>query len=1242
MSELKFDAEKLTALLKKLKLFDVGYYLAHNEDVRAAEIDPVYHYVVAGEREGRRPCRLFDPRWYEETYRLKSAAVNLFLHYLFKGERAGYRPSPLFDPGYVRATYGLKATQSAFAYFLGKHLAEGIDPHAYFSTREYLELYPDVRNSTLPPYLHFVDYGTHEGRVPKADFNWAYVRNAYALQGDNLAVYTRFCEHAAALDWNTNGRVALDLLQEEICKNQQPGPHYEKQPLDVSHLRQAEVDVFAFYLPQFHQDADNDRWWGEGFTEWTNLSRGVPRYQGHYQPRVPGALGFYDLNNVEVLRKQAALARGAGISGFGIYYYDFGDKTVLRKPLRLLRENADIDLKYFLIWANETWSRRWDGSEQDILAAQTYPEGFEQRLAGDFADYFADPRYHAMDGRPFLVIYRPGHLPDSAGFIARLREACRAHGHDPLIYIAQSFGDLDPTVHGADGAMEFPPHKLSTGAHLVNAHKTLYCSSRHLRIFSYDELVANALNEPEPPYRLIKTAFPSWDNDARKQGNSNVVDGASPAKFENWLRCLIQRETDSGQAHPMVCINAWNEWGEGAYLEPDRHLGYANLNAVARSLAFDVEYRKRKAVLVGHDLFASGAQRLLLEIGRQLKHAGWDVNYLIGERSHCNEALLERYARVGPVRFLRDVEESGQWTAFHNEMRELRPQLLVFNTAVSAPWIERVPVPRGAAALLLVHEMSSILQHYCDASTLAQVVHRFTQVVFPAEVVREQFEGFVGSVLDNAVIQPQGLYKRPEDLLPWPGNAANFRTFLGPERNPLVVAAMGYADLRKGFDLFVETCVELDRRGLDVLFVWQGEIHADFRRWLLVQTEELVEQQKLLLVPPHENVANVLDMADAYFLSSREDPFPSVALEAWHFGVPVFAFKGTGGVASLIESHAGLGTVLPELSATQAADALEALLQRKLDGQSRDAQQTAVRQDFVRDTHDFAAFVRKLAAPAAQPGDVDVCVLAYNQQAYIEERLRSVLAQSALRASVTVFDAGSTDDTGAQVQAFNTEHGCGFKLVTTEPNGGYLPALWRAAVQQGSAEFVWLAEGDDSAYPGFLERCVQILRKDPDIGLVFTGLQRIDGQGRPIAMSLQAYVESLLGARWAHGGCFEGQEFLADGATVANPITNISGVVFRRQALLEALDVFDGVAGVTFAFDWILYAALAKNGWKVAYTPEILNCHRVHTNSFSGELDLKVHIKEIKQVYECLDTIAKFDAEQSRIKYIEGLEAQVG
>lgn len=342
--------------------------------------------------------------------------------------------------------------------------------------------------------------------------------------------------------------------------------------------------VIAFYLSQFHSIPENDEHWGAGFTEWRQLARAAPRFPGHYQPRIPRDLGFYNLLDPEVMRRQVEFATAAGVGAFGFYYYWFDRKRVLEAPIEQFLA-SDLEMPFLLIWANENWTRAWDGGDRDVLLEQRYRPEDEDALLADLARHMLDPRYVRIAGRPLFVIYNAASIPEPEKTVERWRRKWESEfALQPLIFMAQVFNREDPRPFRLDGALEFPPHKLSARTQkmeVLDAFSTDFRST----VMPYDQVIGASLSETPPQFPLIKTAIPSWDNDARRPNRGVMVTGSTPGTYQAWLQALIERAIERPvYGRPIVGVNAWNEWAEGAHLEPDVHYGAAYLNATARAL----------------------------------------------------------------------------------------------------------------------------------------------------------------------------------------------------------------------------------------------------------------------------------------------------------------------------------------------------------------------------------------------------------------------------------------------------------------------------------------------------------------------------------------------------------------------------------------------------------------------------------------------------------------------------------
>lgn len=394
--------------------------------------------------------------------------------------------------------------------------------------------------TSLAPLEHFIEYGWPQGR-----------------EGSSL---------------QSGGKSVFELRQFYSDEEEQ--------------LRQ--IKAIAFYLPQFHPIPENDEWWGAGFTEWRNVTRARPFYTGHIQPKQPEALGYYDLRLVDTIRAQADLARIHGIFGFCFYYYWFAGRRLLEKPLAILHENADIDISFCVCWANENWTRTWDGLEREVLIAQSGSEEDEARIIEDIAPLFNDKRYIKVAGLPLLLIYRPGSLRNPQKSISHWRDWCRKNGFGNIyICMVESFERVDPRKYGIDASVEFPP--LLTPNQPINHHLDVADGFNGV-VYSYPFSAETCAEQPSPSeWPRYRGIMPNWDNTARRMDRGFSFFGSTPHLFEKWLSALTKDTLQNDKIpEKLVFINAWNEWAEGAYLEPDLQHGYGYLNRVRK-----VVYREK-------------------------------------------------------------------------------------------------------------------------------------------------------------------------------------------------------------------------------------------------------------------------------------------------------------------------------------------------------------------------------------------------------------------------------------------------------------------------------------------------------------------------------------------------------------------------------------------------------------------------------------------------------------------------
>lgn len=348
---------------------------------------------------------------------------------------------------------------------------------------------------------------------------------------------------------------------------------------DKSITEDNKLNLIAFYLPQFHPFPENDRWWGKGFTEWTNVSKALPQFHGHYQPRLPGELGFYDLRLPEVLKRQVELAKNYGLYGFCFHLYWFNGVKVLDLPLKRYLEDKSLDFPFCVNWANENWTKTWDGKDQDVLLEQKYSHDDDLAFIKHVSHLFEDSRYIRVNGKPLLMIYRVALFPSIKKSAKIWRNYCKEAGiGDIYLVLTHSFEHIDPRKVGFDAAVEFTPNTYPVND--ISQQQNFYNKNYSGMVFDYHEAVQISRQAAIAPYKKFRVICPSWDNEARRPGRGISFINSTPHVYKQWLSHLCDYTYKQFEASErLIFINAWNEWAEGAYLEPDRKFGYGYLES---------------------------------------------------------------------------------------------------------------------------------------------------------------------------------------------------------------------------------------------------------------------------------------------------------------------------------------------------------------------------------------------------------------------------------------------------------------------------------------------------------------------------------------------------------------------------------------------------------------------------------------------------------------------------------------
>lgn len=348
-----------------------------------------------------------------------------------------------------------------------------------------------------------------------------------------------------------------------------------------------DAKIIAYYLTQFHPDPHNEKWWGKGVTEWNNVVRAVPQYLDHYQPRVPGELGYYDLRIIDIMKRQIELAKMYGVYGFSFYYYWFNGKRLLEQPLEEFLKHKELVFPFSLCWANENWTKRFDGTNTDILMEQPNTIESYKNVIHDMIRFLIDDRYIEINNKKVITVYRPSLMPKVKEVLKYWRDTALKNGIGELYLIAvkENSIEMDWLKEGYDALSEFHPGTLYRESTKINDDIKFIRKDFEGEVFSYEDIVKSKKYFNYSYNKLYRAVMPMWDNTARRNNKGMIYHGSTPTLYKEWLVDVIRENCEKHNVDDnVVFINAWNEWGEGTYLEPDRFYGYAYLNATKEAV----------------------------------------------------------------------------------------------------------------------------------------------------------------------------------------------------------------------------------------------------------------------------------------------------------------------------------------------------------------------------------------------------------------------------------------------------------------------------------------------------------------------------------------------------------------------------------------------------------------------------------------------------------------------------------
>jgi glycosyltransferase involved in cell wall biosynthesis/SAM-dependent methyltransferase len=1130
-------------------LFDPAWYLQENPDVVKSGIEPLQHYVNSGWREGRSPHPLFDVRYYlSQVPELAEIGIEPVAHFIQNGARAGLKPNPLFDPTWY-AVFNRKSMASgenALIHYATRGWKEGCDPHPSFSISLYLEANPEIRFRNQDPLVHYL-HGSHREST----------------------------------------RLMPNISPEP------PGADAEPPEVDVK--------AIALYLPQFHRIPENDAWWGEGFTEWTNVRRGKRQFWGHYQPHVPHPdIGYYDLTDPGVMEKQAQLARQFGIHGFCFYYYWFNGRRLLEMPTDRLLASGSPNFPFCFCWANENWTRRWDGEEREVLMGQEHSYESDERFIRDILPALRDRRYIRINGRPLLAVYRPGLLPDAKATFAHWRNVCREEGLGEIYLVGFKAFDLrEPEPFGMDAAVEFPPHHCKV---MKSDYSELPVSNDFCgEIYDYRKIAENFVTHSTDDFTLFPGVMPSWDNTARMRNQGTIWVHSNPQIYCHWLhRAVLRTRRHANPDERLIFINSWNEWAEGAHLEPDEMHGYAWLNATRLALEVGNFHRHaaygledRFVLVISHDAAMAGAQVLLLNLLRQ-----WKKRRPFAVRVICVGAgeLREEFEKCFPTLVLADFATKTEQDAAMAEFLRGSPRVIYSSTVVNGPLLAQLR-PLGIKIVTHSHELQKSIERWAPGEIMAATLKHSDYFLAGSVKVAENLTASHSVPQDclavvNDFIVPWGAEQQPNTAA-----ITAMREELGVGVDDVVVFGCGTTDWRKGPDLFVDVARLACARDTRLKFVWIGGDPEPF----MEKARSSGMGGRILFVGNRRESRRYYYLGHIFLLSSREDPSPLVALEAADAGLPVVCFAGAGDIPGFVGEQCG--AVVPYEDAAAAAEAIVQLAgnpeQRRtqgLEGRKRAMERHSsasaalqIEALFDRLEHEpKQTSVR--TEPCKNEALVSVIVPNYNHERYLPERLRSIAEQTYQNMEIILLDDASTDNSRTILQKFaNDQHGARF--IPNAQNSGSTFKQWRKGLSQARGKYIWIAESDDVAEPELLETLVERLEANPGLQIAYCELQMVSPNGEKLGTP-QDWMSEIDPQRWKTDFVNDGIEEIRRSLVVKNTILNASGVVFRNSEGIE--DLVDD--SMRLCADWLFWVRLLGRGG-VAYIAQPLSRWRLNSSN---------------------------------------------
>ena len=642
-----------------------------------------------------------------------------------------------------------------------------------------------------------------------------------------------------------------------------------------------------------------------------------------------------------------------------------------------------------------------------------------------------------------------------------------------------------------------------------------------------------------------------------------------------------------------------------------------------------------RLLLVVHDGANYGAQRLALHMAKTLRQR---FNVRLDIVMLLDGELRPEFEQYGQVHIFRDDSAgSNDQTKLLRRLRSEGVTETICNTTISGRLAAEL-ASLGYRVVTLVHELPGLISDYGLESTAREIGRHSEVVIFPSETVRDGFESIAGPLGTRAQVRPQGMYRKPELPVDRQVARVELRRHLELANDTLIVLAVGWSDLRKGFDLFHRVFAQVAAARSDVAFVWVGCEDASAITWYMRDARMLGLEGAIRLLPRVSDLARYYSAADVFLLPSREDPFPSVVIESLSYSLPIVAFEEATGLASLLGR--GCGVLVPYAN----AGAMSAAVVQLLDDVALRTTMGTAGARIVADEFDWSDYVHYLLGHTGRaPRRVSVIVPNYNYARYLELRLESIFKQSYPILEVIVLDDASTDDSITVLQHLRAEKGWDVEIVANTTNSGSVFRQWLRGAERARGDLVWIAEADDFAEPEFLSRTVGAFEDDKDVVLAYTESRQVDAMGLVLFDDYLQYVADIDPTKWTRSWVRSGVDEVADTLAIRNTIPNVSGVLFDRSRLLSVLQQkIDAISSYSVAGDYAVYVNLLLDGGRIAFVAERLNNHRRHERGLTQIAYGPGIVREIARVQTLVrrTTAVRTEIQEHARRYLEELCVQ--